>query len=226
MLLYKYRSSEQLNFVADILVHERLFCSLTNELNDPFEGHCLYSRTLQMYEDEERTIPVTGKGRPAKAILTTPGHHIADVRELLEGWRVCSLSATAADVRLWSLYGGAHRGVAIALDLEVSNSAAEEMKAGIFKVDTSPSLPQILDGKDLLPKDLLTSKIQIWDYEQEYRILTKSRYFNVKGSIKAVILGPRMDDDHVEIIRRMAGCVPLVKSRLNMMKATVEVPEW
>jgi hypothetical protein len=230
MILYKYRSFEQLNFVADILVNKRLFCANIDDLNDPFEGRFLKSFPSQMYEDEERTIPVTGKGRVAKAIITTSGGYLPEEGDTL-GWRVCSLSATPNDVRLWSLYGGSHRGVVIAFDLDVGDSMTGERGSGIFKVNTFPSLRKIDGSKEstsdtLTAKDLLTSKTQIWEYEQEYRVITKNAFLSVNGCIKAVILGPRMVAENSEILRRLSGDVPIVKSSLNPFKASVDVPKW
>jgi len=38
MILYKYRSLEQFEYVLDILLNERLYCSYYKDLNDPLEG--------------------------------------------------------------------------------------------------------------------------------------------------------------------------------------------
>ncbi|MGB8764645.1 MAG: hypothetical protein WCD07_07625, partial [Burkholderiales bacterium] len=36
MILYKYRSFDNYEFLLDILINERLYCSIYKNLNDPF----------------------------------------------------------------------------------------------------------------------------------------------------------------------------------------------
>ncbi len=125
MLLYKYRPFDRLDYVADILVNQRLYCSPFRALNDPYEGTAILSHTLKVYEDEARTITVTGKGKPSTIKTSISGGVIIPGAENLNEWRVCSLSETAGEVRLWSFYGGAHMGLVVAIDFEVDPSDSE-----------------------------------------------------------------------------------------------------
>lgn len=149
MILYKYRSMQNLTYIADILVNERLFCPLYFNLNDPFEGQ--FRLVTHFPANEFISMPLRVAG-------------INDVDDLLdmenyEEVRVCSLSATTADVRLWSLYGGGHRGVAIEIDLT-------SMKERIDRIDYQPTLPTYDDPRYAGPsiRQALSVKTLQWQY--------------------------------------------------------------
>lgn len=231
MLLYKYRPFERLDYVADILVNQRLYCSPFRSLNDPYEGSAILSHTLKCYEDEARTVPVTGMGKPSTIKTSISGGVIIPGAEDLNEWRVCSLSETVGEVRLWSFYGGAHMGLAVAINFEVDSSVSEDEEQGIFKVKTYPDLCELNihekspDAK-MSAREILTSKTDLWSYEREYRILSKASHYSVKGKIRAVVLGPRFDRENRSIIERISGDIPVVASRLDSRSPRVIVPDW
>jgi hypothetical protein len=213
------------------LFNKRLYCSPFKCLNDPYEGTAILSHTLKLYEDEARTISATGKGRPTTIKTSISGGVIIPGAEDLNAWRVCSLSETPSEVRLWSFYGGAHTGLAIAIELDVNSSQSDTGDQGVFKVETYPDLRELHiqeespDAK-MSAKEILTSKTDLWSYEKEYRILSKVSHYPIEGKIKAVILGPRFDRANRKIVERLSGDVPVVASRLDGRNPRVIVPEW
>lgn len=99
MKLYKYRSlRNNIDFVLDILINQRLYCADHAELNDPVEGG--------FYESRRYSGPVMGISIPRSI-------------DAAESLRVCSLSAPRDLVPLWSHYADSHAGVAIEVDLPV-----------------------------------------------------------------------------------------------------------
>ena len=96
MILYKYRSLSNIKFVLDILVNQRLHCARHDKLNDPLEGVFWY-----MLQRE--------KG--VRRIGYDKNNHK----------RVCSLSKSLNDIRLWSYYAEGHQGVAIEINLDNNN---------------------------------------------------------------------------------------------------------
>ena len=112
MKLYKFRSFENIEFTLDIIMNERLYCAHHKDLNDPFEG--LFS-----------TIEWKGGGiiRPVVRPIVRPivrdlqGNYPQTVFKTLDelpsldnDTRVCSLSSSMSDVRMWSLYASGHTG--------------------------------------------------------------------------------------------------------------------
>ena len=98
MILYKYKGTGQLLHLLDVVVHERLFYQTYSELNDPFEGQF---RSITTYAN----LVAGNLGFPASARVplrhARVGYH--NFGELLVpgGTRVCSLSSTLDDVRMW-----------------------------------------------------------------------------------------------------------------------------
>ena len=100
MKLYKYRAWHQLEYVLDIVHSERLHCASYKDLNDPFEG--VFLQLL---------------GRPRGLIRNLKRQATLDDFGI-GNFRICSLSASMNDVRMWSNYANGHRGMAIELDLD------------------------------------------------------------------------------------------------------------
>ncbi len=86
MRYYKFRSLNNLPWIADILVENRLYCSLAENLNDPMEG--LFHANLK---DE--------------------GFSTLELSDCTA--RICAFSSVVDDILLWSHYADDHKGIAI-----------------------------------------------------------------------------------------------------------------
>jgi hypothetical protein len=190
MILYKYRSLAQLDYVADILVNERLFCPQYFRLNDPFEG--LFRLVTHFPANEFNSVPLRVTG-------VADVEHLIDMENYVDV-RVCSLSATIEDVRLWAHYGGGHRGVAIEVDCACFGDRVD-------RVDYQTAIPTYDDPRYAGPsvRQALSVKTKQWEYEQEYRILTfgADEYLSVKGQIRRVLMGPRCLPADIAVIQRL-----------------------
>ena len=210
MILYKYRSLENLEYIADILVHERLFCTPYYQLNDPFEG--LFLLTTR--------FPGTGSLRPSTVTSVTDADYLIEPDDYVD-IRVCSLSSSCEDVRLWSLYAGGHRGVAVEIDVE-------GMEEKFHKVDYRKTLMKHDDPRFVGPgiHQVLSVKTVQWEYESEYRIISLDKYFDIKNRIRRVILGARCRADDEGVLRRLLpDGVDLVKAHLNEELVRIDVPK-
>jgi|GEM_PF-1022443 hypothetical protein len=218
MILYKFRSYEQLHYIADILVNERLYCSKLDELNDPFEGHYISQNKLQI-----GLGALGGKRNYTITQYWEPRHD----PESADKVRICSLSGSMSDVRLWSFYGGSHRGIAIGAELDIDEDFLGNSDTGVFKVNANhPTLPVIKkDGtnSNKIPlRQAVTNKTSIWNYEDEYRIITSKQFHSIKGKIREIITGPLMTPLEQEVISKLAGEIPVFNSRLDHSKLCVE----
>src|SRR3569623_70293 len=100
MLFYKLRGFEKPDRIHDILTNERLYCAPWYQLNDPFEGRI---RQRMSFPGWKRRVISDGT--------------LDDFYPSEEGvFRVCSLSASVNDVRLWSHYADGHSGLAVEID--------------------------------------------------------------------------------------------------------------
>lgn len=171
MLLYKFKSLEKFDHTIDILLNERLFCASFKKLNDPCEG--LYNYI----------------GAFNKAF--SPAFDISKTKRIPDK-KICSLSESLSDVRMWSYYANSHKGIAIEIELDENE------------------VEQIIYIKNLLEKTgqakseyILTRKTNHWGYENEYRILSNKKHYPIKNKIRAIYLGLRIAPLHKKLLKKM-----------------------
>lgn len=205
MLLYKYKPPSPLEYLIDIVMHERLYCAEYGELNDPFEG--------QFYS----TVP-----RPLWLAFDSPGEKRLSSVEDLAAWtgnkRICSLSDTSSDIRMWSLYAGGHRGVAVEIDFH-------GIEENVRKVSYVESLREwgttILGGAR--PEEVLSCKTQHWQYECEHRVFSDKPYFPVGGRIRRILLGARATEDLEAVLHELAPTAKVMRATLDQDGVSVRI---
>lgn len=200
MKLYKFRSLDNLEFVLDILLNERLYCSTYESLDDPLEG---------LFYTIINPLGTSMKLLQYKCIDDLPTYN-SDLR-------ICSLSSSFRDIRMWSHYASGHTGVAIEIDFENHLSDATEVnyKLGLQKHGTT-----LLAGST--PTEVLSYKTKHWDYEDEYRIIRKDDYYPITGRISAVYFGVRTTDFHKELLKKSSPrCIKFVDTRLDRKNIVV-----
>lgn len=217
MLLYKFKSLANWDHARDLLEGNRLYCPQYGQLNDPFEGQL---RHFRAYPERSLFAAATGiTGSLTTIDLSELPNLCADV---IDRNRICSLSAAASDVRMWSLYADSHRGIAVEIEkkpddqwVQVNYSAdlsSAERALGAAEVD------------EFEVRRILSSKTQHWEYEQEWRIFSDSEHFQCADRIKRVILGPRCTEDHADRLRAIAPGISVVKAHLSHSAAEVVMP--
>tara|TARA_R110001583_G_scaffold25738_7_gene93009 strand:- start:750 stop:1409 length:660 start_codon:yes stop_codon:yes gene_type:complete len=194
MLLYKFRSLENLEFVLDIIINERLYCARYKDLNDPFEGQLLYAA--------ENIISPGILGASVSSTSTKRLITADDLSPVFEPKRVCSLSKTANDVRMWSLYADSHKGVAIEIDLDIDHDPG--VVAALRAVTYTKTLSERGGMIGIYDEDqLLTIKTDHWRYEDEYRLLWHEPFFSNTGCVKRLVFGPRADQSRIDLLRKV-----------------------
>lgn len=203
MLLYKFRSIARLELLSDILISQRLHCARYYELNDPFEGVVKSTFTF---------------GSRKQAYSFTTVEDVRDPEEMIEP-RVCSLSASFHDIRLWAHYGGGHHGVAIEIDFSGRERDAIPVKYGHTLREFDEDA-----GQHPTPQTMLSYKTSHWEFEKEYRILTSDPYYSVEGRIRRVIVGTRCNRaDKILLERLLPSGANLVNAALNHKTVEVEI---
>ncbi|MFG6109837.1 DUF2971 domain-containing protein [Stenotrophomonas nematodicola] len=180
MLLYKFKSAQDVLYALDIAMHEQLFCSDYAALNDPFEGQF---RTASGGTNLGFT-PLTKEGRPSasKIIFSNLASH-----PLSGPTRVCSLSDRWRDVRMWALYADSFRGMAFEFDVDPNDPQ-------VHQVAYSREFPKIPTGLLSSPEtiDALTRKTRHWKYESEWRFISAETYISLPGRLTRILLGSRI----------------------------------
>jgi len=196
MKIYKYRDFTAREFLSDILQKERLYCARYEDLNDPFEGILNVSRigksVKRLYEEE--TIDLFLKTGVLEPVIRDDWEPIIDFNTLskldpcYDRTRVCSLSRSNDDVRLWSLYADSHRGCAIEIDIEPSD--------GLYPVKYITSLTNIPHNKSVV----LLHKSKHWSFEKEIRFVTSSNSISVKQRISSIQVGLRTTEEDIDFL--------------------------
>ena len=209
MLLYKYRALTHLRFTLDILLNQRLYCSFYDQLNDPFEG--------VFYTITEAPLSV---GTIEKGAQRKTENSIKDLQyyDALDQYRICSLSKSLHDVRMWSHYANALTGLAIEIELPKDFN-------GLYKVKYKESLPSfnsdLLEGPE--PSTVLVHKTRHWKYEKEYRIIRSTDYLDIAGLIRGVYFGPRMSAIDRDLIQKaIDGRYPIFETSVNFNDLRIE----
>ncbi|HWQ41188.1 MAG TPA: DUF2971 domain-containing protein [Desulfosporosinus sp.] len=213
--LYKFRLSEPLEYLLDILLEQRLYCAPYNELNDPFEGQFVEEiidtpeLRVVMSALKGITLPFSPTNKPLirsiKSVKDLPIHSHNDLR-------ICSLTSALCDVRMWSLYASGHKGVAYELDVNGFDIKVHEV---IYEPKLKKWSTTLLGAPS--PEEVLSRKTEHWTYEHEYRIFTNEKYLSVKDRIRRVIVGARATPMLENLIRRLAG------ENIEVVRASLDV---
>lgn len=207
MKLYKFRPLANLERLLDIVLHERLYCSPFDLLNDPMEGVYISKHLIPSWPPNSNSVEIIKKKNAA---------HLHDAQKLS---RICSLSASFSDLRLWAYYADGHNGVAVEIDFNGH-------EADVYRVDYVESLPQYADHTILgtpFADQVLTKKTHHWNYEDEQRILQSDPYYSIEGRVISVLLGSRVDESSKRLLRKAFGeRVPLLETDINENTLGVE----
>lgn len=207
-----------------MILNERLHCSTYLELNDPFEG--LFITTTKITPSDFSRAKMLPPPLVKWPIILKRAKGLKDLGGAIDKVKICSLSSDLNDVRLWSYYADGHKGVVFEIDC----SGLEK----IYEVKYSEELPKgslsILGQPSL--HDVLSCKTKHWEFESEYRIieeskhLDKSRFFGIKGRIKAVYLGTRTSENHRKLLKKMVPSeIPIYTTKIDEKTIKVEPGE-
>jgi Protein of unknown function (DUF2971) len=199
MKLYKYKSLDNLWYLLDMLVFNRLYCAHWSELNDPLEGR------YEIYLGEKSsTIETSMVGR---------------IEEARDSYRISSLSADATNFLLWSHYAAGHKGIAIEVDIPQDDP-------NLCQVTYSPFVSLFTDKlqtkEDM--RHLFNGKSEEWEYEKEYRIICEEKFFRLPTPIERVFIGPMVDDQRLAILRAVIPTkIEVVKTELDRAQGVLTV---
>lgn len=124
MILYKFRTLDNFQFVLDILVNQRMYAATFDSMNDPMEG---------FYTADE----------------DIPKESIAALKEHQKSLKFCSLSKYSNNPLMWAHYGNGCRGVAIGVEFK-STEDIREVKYGSHSHIKTSKPSTIARAKDVL----------------------------------------------------------------------------
>jgi len=174
-MLYKYTSIQNFKRFIEVITDRKLYAALYTELNDPMEGAYVYPQT------------------------NISDSFFSMLKSQKQQTRICSLSREESNQLMWAHYADGHRGVVLGVEID-------RHKYDVVPVIYTGSPISVIDWQTGRPngnkaKDILSRKLNIWEYEKEERVLTNNKYVTVK--IEKVILGSRMQKHDKQLIHKI-----------------------
>ena len=182
MKLYKYKSLSNFELVADIFINKRLFAAKYDTLNDPMEGFFDKSDVEENYSKE--------------------------IRKELKKIRVFSMSKEMNNPLLWAHYADSFKGICIEIDIVEEIWNIHKVNYSGFDVIPLKGYRNLIGTEEKMSThdwaiSSLKAKYKQWEYEEEYRILSKDEYLTKGFKIKAVYFGSRTSDTYKDLIRNL-----------------------
>lgn len=247
-ILYKYRPLN--DFTYRILREFELYLPSISQLNDPFEGAIPF-----VYDQSELTsdniflkiYDMTKKEHPdwndyvihehvfneyRKGTLFDEKHlekNIEDTRNNIEKtFGVLSLTTKKNNFLMWSHYAESHKGICIGFDTEIlSNTIDGVLMSAIYQRDL-PKFELFQETMEFIAK-LLFTKSDVWDYEDEYRIIkfnaARKKFILPEEAFKEIVLGVSMiqsvKNELISLISEKLPNVSVFDTSLN--KSTFDI---
>lgn len=184
-LLYKYRGLDNFRNFVDILLKNRLYAAKYKDLNDPMEGQ-------YYYQTGELNRNIRDKLLEEKGEL-----------------RLCSLSKIKDNQLMWSHYANGQRGVAIGLRINNAEYTVRTIQYnGLAYIRNQ-------DFNDQTAVEILSHKLDIWNYEEEVRIFVRDKHF-IDVRIEEVITGVAMSNADFSFVREL---IEKINPSIRIIKA-------
>ena len=179
MKLYKYKSLQTFEHVADIICNNRFYTAPFFDLNDPMEG-------LFSYE------------------AGTKKEYIEDITKGKKRLRICSFSKDPQNPLLWAHYADGFKGICIEviIDSDPLDFELVEVKYELARVLFDNKAAHL---KGELPKIILSQKHKSWSVEKEFRALSSNQYLQDGIKITGILLGLKVPDTLKKIIIQLAA---------------------
>jgi hypothetical protein len=201
MKLYKYKSLGNLWHVLDMVVNHRLYCAHWRELNDPLEGR--YEIYLGKKDDEIEGVMDSRIGRAR------------------DKYRIACLSADPENFLLWSHYADGHKGIVVEIDIPDGHP---DLTAVVYTPFSSVFSEKTDTKEDM--RHLFSGKALPWSYEQEYRVITEAKYFELPRPASRLLLGAMVSKEQVRILETtLSRFIDIVPMNLDEVQGTLHVVE-
>ena len=198
----KYIGLSNIRFVYEILVKNRLYFSNPAQFNDPFEMiPAILPRKIF-----KSVSPVRKKKLSEDVLSQIYQDSMRKFRDeqskVLTKFGVSCLSQSFDDIVMWSHYADQHKGICILFDTKL------KFFDGLRPVTYVPKrlpTPIKTKGEPGRLMQLMTTKLDLWEYEKEWRILDYENGPGIKHFppeiLHGVIFGCRMTEQNKGRIR-------------------------
>lgn len=233
------------------LASNRIYCSSPGAFNDPWDckphfNSDVLADPVENQRHVDWAVDVCNRKAPMlpQAVESLQQTLLADrarASELInqisaamapainERYRVYCLGPDVGNLLMWAHYAEDHKGICVEFDLR------NDTLCGALKCDYLPAFPvmKLHDNSEAASLSILLSKSDVWQYEQEYRLIAQERAVAIPGAdtlmtddsllrlpamaLRAIVAGCQADYD------RVRGLVAQVAPQVTVRRA-VRVP--
>lgn len=144
MMLYKYRTLDNFQFLLDILINNRLYAAKFDSMNDPMEG--VYT---------------------TKELVAEEFHQ--QLKKDLGDIKLCSLSTEKDSPLMWAHYAAGNRGCVIGVELPADTIPVPVKYDGPSVIDINRQMASAERARRVL-----SYKNDFWEYESEVRTFVEN----------------------------------------------------
>lgn len=230
MKLYKYRGfgegSSEKKWTKKILSQQELFFSGIEAFNDPFDGKVKLTfdgmlneiRAAQIRVQYSNKLVKKGKyegisindatrlvnNRITEELIQDPQYRIdleKRVQEIHNKKGVLSLSSVNNNILMWSHYSDNHKGICFGFEWDEGEEIFGQYKKVRYQTHYDDVWSWLNTDEEIVKKIIYNKSID-WNYEKEYRIITKKikAVKFAKINLKEIIFGcktPQKDIDEI-----------------------------
>lgn len=184
-IYYKYKSIRDLidlDRILDIINNKRIYMPSFDELNDPFESYLV-------------NFDLSYAG---SSITSAAGERPAFIDDIFKPYGILSLTDNCKNQVMWASYSNMYKGICLGFE------NLPKVKP-IKYIEKNHSIPKLDSENKIKDKDIekiLMTKYNNWKYEQEYRLLSKDKFYNIEKYLKLIIIGHRIDEHIKEMLYR------------------------
>ncbi len=165
---------DNIRFLLDIFLNQRLYAAPYTSMNDPMEGHYFY-----------RSGKLSSEFKSA-------------LKDEKDSYHIVSLSKVSDNALMWAHYANGHNGIAIGVEID-----NPDYKIVPIEYNGLSDLTQKFEHEPAeAAKCILSHKLEIWDYEKEHRVFVQYKKF-VPIKIKEVIFGRRVSRDDKKFFKQL-----------------------
>lgn len=217
--LYKYHS---LNLhLMEMLTKAEFYMCSKSELNDPLDSAVIVEVDDYINLYLEKYPSLRGDAKHLETVKhvfswkveSFDNKWVDELDQFYANLRATCFSEDGNNSLMWSHYADNHSGVCLKFDL----TKDENLRNSVLPVKYQEELIRVKELKDF-SKSLLT-KLQVWEIEKEWRILSEDKKFNFRHeSLVEIVFGLRVPESTINWFKLFRENVYYIHAPVHRLK--------
>lgn len=241
--LYKYGSLQNSEFLREVLLDNKIYCTCPFDFNDPFDcrPRVVVGNTSKQIKEAQKVIENilkkrTSLDRPSRKMEAK--RIIREIRNseglteafaaLLRRAGVYCLTSKRDNLLMWAHYADKHRGFCLEFVSNPPGSFFSKAEPIRYKKDY-PIVKVFAADKEIWGKESFLTKSIDWEYEDEWRLTSRqSGHLDFPPELlTGLILGCKIKSEHTDLIKewitKREQPIKLEKAVMNNKQFRVDI---